>query len=140
MKHLFALLLLVLCMGVTPAFAATPTMPDTEQAPGGIKGYCSYFSGSIGNDYDCYLGIWNGEGFYNYNGGSIERNLKVTQLNAQTGKLVFKAYDKRGRYVGQFVGKITIINKRTGEERLTGVFTNTKGGKVNFDMYTYLDM
>lgn len=84
----------------------------------GGSGELHFYSDNPANStysYDCY-------------GNYLTRTLKLGSYDANTGKLILKSYELgTGKYLGQFVGTLR-------GSKYTGIFTNTKGGKVNFSL------
>lgn len=122
--------------GVTPAVAS------------GEAGYIlpadMYLRGRIGGDENCelYLEMRTNRGHYNFLG--MTRSAKVSSYNKATRQLIVKAYDARGTYIGQFVGKFkyenfVVYGIGRGSATYKGTFTNTKGGKVTFDLSDFWD-
>lgn len=102
-------------------------MEATNPVAGGI------FYGTIGGDSDCTLQMPFGTSAGYYSFLNYTRVIRFGSYNAKTRSLVINAYEERtGKYVGKFVGKLTV--DRMGIYHYKGVFTNTKGGKVNFDL------
>lgn len=63
---------------------------------------------------------------YDCNGVYATRSLRLSSYDSNSGKLILKSYDiNNGKYIGQLVGTYT-------GNTYTGIFTNYKGGKVNF--------
>lgn len=84
------------------------------------------FIGKIGEDNNCTLNINEGQGTYTVAVG--ERIITVDSYDYNTGKLTILAYFKaKGNALGRFEGVY-----KDGE--YSGVFTNTKGGQVNFNL------
>lgn len=88
-----------------------------------------YLTGSIGGANDG-LFVYNydtddGDVSFTANGVKNVRKLKLGSFDADSGRLVMKEYYANGTYVGDFDG-----TWRDGVYR--GVFTNTKGGRVDF--------
>ena len=88
-----------------------------------------YLTGSIGGANDG-LFVYNydtddGDVSFTVNGVKNVRKLKLGSFDADSGRLVMKEYYANGTYVGDFDG-----TWRDGVYR--GVFTNTKGGRVDF--------
>lgn len=85
--------------------------------------------GSIGgaNDAIFTLSGINNDGFTSFTVSGVrnERKLRFGSYDKQSGKLIIQEYFTNGQYVGDFVGTY-----KNGVYE--GVFTNTKGGKVNF--------
>lgn len=85
--------------------------------------YESYFLGLIGSKG--VLAIDNsGGGYctYNHNGTDLTRNIKVDSYDRLTGRLLIKAYDRQGNYVGLFDG--CAMNNNS----YVGIFTSKKEG------------
>ena len=129
MKRLLSLLFLVLCMGMTSVFATTPTVSETTQTPSSIKKLSVDLEGTIGGS-DGSISIYDGKGSFSVGYAGEYYNLKVTQFDARTGKLIFNAYYKNGKYFGRFVGKVI----KDPNNHVKGVLTTTKGRKINFDL------
>lgn len=84
------------------------------------------FRGRIGGDKKATLTLDDGEGDYTFI--NFKRNITVDTYSEATGHLVISAwYQSNGNYVGKFDGTY-----RNGVYK--GVFTNTKGGKVDFEL------
>lgn len=92
--------------------------------------YNTHFTGTIGSDGNMYIDD-SGGGAYTYytNGKGITRNIHVESLDKKTGRLIIKSYDKSGGYIGSFDGYT-----QNGYS-YSGVFTNTKGGSVRFELF-----
>jgi hypothetical protein len=91
------------------------------------NGMTGVYYGTIGDDHSAILTLNNGVGTYSYYNGNIVRYIEV-QSYTPSGKVVIYAYDRtNGAYVGRLDGVLT-------SGRIKGVFTNSKGAKVNFDM------
>lgn len=135
MKKLFFLFSMILATSV--AFAANlsgddaiPGVAETNAA-NPVAG--EIFFGTIGGDRNCTLQMPYGAsaGFYSFH--NYTRVTRFGSYNAKTRTLVINAYEERtGKYVGKFVGQLTTI--AWGLHRYKGVFTNYKGGKVNFNL------
>lgn len=111
------------------------------------RNFGGYMIGRIGGDDGAVLNLSeNGVGTYEFNG--YTRTVKWGSYNKATGTLILKAYDSRGRYIGHFEGRVTQSSYRlTHPEKMTivldkykGTFTNTKGGKVTFELEDYCDL
>ena len=89
--------------------------------------YNKYYSGSIGTAQGCMSVDNNGQGSYTYdcNGTDLTRNIIVESYDNQTGLLLIKSYDKSGKYIGMFEGRLR-------NDSYSGVFTNYKGNTVDF--------
>lgn len=99
-------------------------------APNPASGY--YFIGSIGSDNGASLTMPSGNSKGSYNFIQYTRDIKFTSYNPNTGALILSAYEQgTGKYIGKFVG--TLTRSKYGN-KYTGVFTNYKGGKVNFNL------
>ena len=68
-----------------------------------------------------------GEASFSLSGTKVVRKLKLGSYDVSTNKLVMKEYDLRDTYLGDFVG-----TWKNGTYK--GIFTNTKGGKVDFNL------
>lgn len=91
-----------------------------------------YFVGRIGGDNDAWLQMPYGNGYGQYKFINYVRNIRFGSWNSRTSTLIINAYEKgSGKYIGRFVGKITYNH---GYPEYKGVFTNYKGGKVNFSL------
>ena len=99
-------------------------------APNPASGY--YFIGSIGSDNGASLTMPSGNSKGSYNFIQYTRDIKFTSYNPNTGALILSAYEQgTGKYIGKFVGTLTRLKYGF---KYTGVFTNYKGGKVNFSL------
>lgn len=83
------------------------------------------FVGSIGGDKNVILTLNNGEGQVKLSSGV--RMIETDTYDANTGKLVLRSFFKNGSMVGHYDGTMN-------NGMYTGVFTNLKGGKVNFSL------
>lgn len=84
------------------------------------------FRGKIGGEKNCPLQIGKDGGYYVVASG--KKSLTFTDYDAKTTELTIDAFKPDGvKYIGRFVGKVT-------GKTYKGVFTNDKGGKVNFDL------
>lgn len=100
------------------------TIPTVQEFNPAREGYS--FIGTIGGDKDAVLTIAGGNGYYRISYG--QRSIIVDSYNKGTGKLVIKAYMKKGGpSIGMFDGTY-----KNGT--YSGVFKNVKGGKVNFNL------
>lgn len=134
MKRLFIIISMVVATSLTFAanggnegMTSVAEMEATNPVAGGI------FYGTIGGDSDCTLQMPLGTSAGYYSFLNYTRVVRFGSYNAKTRSLVINAYEERtGKYVGKFVGKLTV--DRMGIYHYKGVFTNTKGGKVNFDL------
>lgn len=89
------------------------------------KGGCS-FIGSIGGEEDCVLTLIDGEGYCALKIG--QRLVAVDSYDASTGEFIIREYMKSTKeYIGNFKGTLK-------DGTYSGVFENTKGGKVNFKL------
>lgn len=138
MKKLFVLFAVMLATSVAHAacFTNNEVTPgiDEVQAVNPVAG--SLFEGSIGGDNNCFLSMPYGSeaGYYTFL--NYSRDIRFGSYNAKTRTLVINAYEQgTGKYIGKFVGKLTSIGG--GFHRYKGVFTNYKGGKVNFNLEEY---
>lgn len=112
------------------AAEAKKEQAQQTMAPNPVSGY--YFYGSIGGDDGAYLTMPSGNSMGTYKFINYTRNIKFTSYNPNTGALIISAYEQgTGKYIGKFVG--TLIRSKYGN-KYTGVFTNYKGGKVNFNL------
>ncbi len=112
----------------------TESRKITYYAPGGssaadganpLKGEHT-FTGKIGGDDNALLSLTDGAGSYTVINAA--RSAKVDKFDAATGRLIVKAMElNTQKHIGAFDG--TFKNGR-----YKGVFTNTKGGKVDFDL------
>lgn len=138
MKKLLVLFAVMLATPVIHAacFTSNEVTPsvDEMQAVNPVPG--DIFVGSIGGDDSCFLMMPNGSetGYYTFL--NYTRDIRFGSYNTKTRTLVINAYEQgTGKYIGKFVGKLTSIG---GEfHRYKGVFTNYKGGKVNFNLEEY---
>ena len=131
-------MLMSLTMGM--AGATEPEKAAVYEVAGAgnpVEGY--YFIGTIGGDQQAYLsmpsgGMMNGEyKFINYT-----RKCKFGSYNPQTRTLTILAYENGSKkYIGKFVGKVSFDH--WGCPFYKGVFTNYKGGKVNFNLEAICD-
>ncbi len=136
MKKLFLLLLIlatteVVSAGTFTKLAMIPGVTDVQAANPAAGGM---FQGSIGGDDGCVLQMPDGAvpGYYTFL--NYSRITRFGSYNSKTHTLIINAYEERsGKYVGKFVGKLTEF--KLGYHHYKGVFTNTKGGKVNFDLW-----
>lgn len=74
---------------------------------------------------------WENTGIYTYSlsNGTVKRNIVLEKHEGD--KLLLKSFDKYGKYIGVFDGKIT----QEGNQILyTGIFTNYKGSSVKFKL------
>lgn len=114
------------------AQAAEAKKEQAQQAtaPNPASGY--YFIGSIGSDNGASLTMPSGNSKGSYNFIQYTRDIKFTSYNPNTGALILSAYEQgTGKYIGKFVGTLTRLKYGF---KYTGVFTNYKGGKVNFSL------
>ena len=95
--------------------------------------------------------IGDSEGFLSMNGlnetysydlpnGKVERRLEFVSYDKKTKRLILKAKDKKGKYIGQFSGiykseKYTEDGEQLQYDKYKGIFTNYKGVKIDFDLY-----
>ncbi len=105
------------------------------------KGIHIALTGQIGTS-EGWLNMDGTRGTYSYAipNGRIERQLTFVSYNKKTGRLVLKATDQRGRYIGQFDGIYsTETYYEDGQQLRTdtyqGTFTNNKGVKITFNLY-----
>lgn len=135
MKKLFILFAVIFATSVAHAVCfsnnvITPVV-DELQASNPVAG--ELFYGKIGGDSNCPLMMPYGSfaGYYTFL--DYTRDTRFGSYNAKTRTLVINAYEQgTGKYIGKFVGKLTSIG--WGLHRYKGVFTNYRGGKVNFDL------
>lgn len=98
--------------------------PATKAFNPKVGGYS--FSGTIGGDKNAILTFCDGSGHYVISYAT--RICEVESYDKATGKLIIRGYAKKGAPIlGRFNGTY-----KNGV--YTGVFTNTKGGKVNFNL------
>ena len=93
------------------------------------------FYGVIGGKDDCTLKMPNGslKGYYKYLG--MTRSLRFGSYDRSTKVLTLKAYQQsNGKYIGQFVGKLSNNKDWTGLYSYKGEFTNYNGYSVKFDL------
>ena len=84
------------------------------------------FRGKIGGEKNCPLQISKDGGYYVVASG--KKTLVFSDYDAKTTELTIDAFKPDGvKFIGRFVGKVT-------GKTYKGVFTNDKGGKVNFDL------
>lgn len=114
---------------------------QTALAQQSNKGIHIDLTGQIGNS-DGWLNMDGLNGSYSYSlpNGRVERRLEFVSFDKRTGRLVLKARDKQGKYVGQFNGIYkTQTYREEGQElrvdNYKGIFTNYKGVKIDFDLY-----
>ncbi|MBR5084178.1 MAG: serine/threonine protein kinase [Prevotella sp.] len=91
----------------------------------------AYFIGTIGEDHYATLampldGSSGGYTFVHFN-----REVTFDSYNPHNHSLVLRAYDSSGVFIGRFVGTLENINACL---RYKGVFTNTSGGQVKFNL------
>ncbi|MBR5656897.1 MAG: hypothetical protein IKW98_09505 [Prevotella sp.] len=129
-KNLFFCILMML-MCLSPQLA-------TAQSNKGVN---IALTGKIG-DSEGYLNMDGLNGSYSYKlpNGKVERRLEFVSYDKKTGRLVLKARDKQGKYVGQFNGiyksvKYTENGEQLQTDTYKGIFTNMKGVKIDFDLY-----
>ena len=104
---------------------------DEVQATNPAAGYL--FWGTIGGDDGCSLEMPYGNRAGSYTFLNYTRITRFGSYNPKTRSLVINAYEVgTGKYIGKFVGKLT--KDRDGFFQYRGVFTNYKGGKVNFNL------
>jgi len=97
----------------------------------------SFFLGTIGGDYGAYLSMPYGGGMGTYKFVDYTRNIQFTSYDPNTRSLILSAYEEgTGKYIGKFVGTLTRQGHGYGYK---GVFTNYKGGKVNFNLVEHND-
>lgn len=101
---------------------------EAERAQGNP---CSgdFYYGTIGGDNHCQVNMPSNYSIGYYTFTNYTRDLAFESYDPSTRTLILTAYEQgTGKYVGKFVGKYG----RDGNYK--GVFTNYKGGKVNFDL------
>lgn len=126
---LFCIIMMLFCL--------TPQMAMAQRS----KGVTIDLTGMIGNS-EGWLNMDGLNGSYNYKlpNGRVERKLEFVSYDKKTGRLILKARDKQGKYVGQFNGiyKSNIYTEEGQQLRVDtykGIFTNYKGVKIDFDLY-----
>lgn len=130
-KNLFiSILMMLMCL--------SPQMASAQQTGKGIN---IALTGKIG-DSEGFLSMDGLNGSYSYDlpNGKVERRLEFVSYNKKTGRLILKAKDKKGKYVGQFNGiykaqKYTEDGHQLRTDTYKGIFTNYKGVKIDFDLY-----
>ena len=105
------------------------------------KGVHMSLTGKIG-DSEGYLSMNGLNGTYSYDlpNGKVERRLEFVSYDKKTKRLILKAKDKKGKYIGQFSGiykseKYTEDGEQLQYDKYKGIFTNYKGVKIDFDLY-----
>ena len=95
--------------------------------------YNTYFTGTIGSTGNMTINS-QGSGSYSYinNGISLTRSIKIKSFDKASGHLIIEGYDNSGNYVGQFDGYTK------NNSLYSGVFTNYKGGTVEFRLEAQL--
>ena len=138
MKRLF-LSLVVLAMAPilsASSFTNEEMIAAASEVQAGNPVAGAMFEGSIGGDSFCFLMMPYGSDTGYYTFLNYSRVLRFGSYNAKTQTLVLNAYEEgTGKYIGKFVGKLTFRNRVF--HRYKGVFTNYKGGKVNFNLEEY---
>ncbi len=138
MKRLFLSLVVLAMTTMIPAASSTidETIADASEVQAGNPVDGAMFEGSIGGDHYCLLVMPYGSGTGYYTFLNYSRIIRFGSYNAKTKTLILNAYEEgTGKYIGKFVGKLTY---RTRDfHRYKGVFTNYKGGKVNFNLEEY---
>lgn len=126
---LFCIIMMLFCL--------TPQMAMAQRS----KGVTIDLTGMIGNS-EGWLNMDGLNGSYSYKlpNGRVERKLEFVSYDKKTGRLILKARDKQGKYVGQFNGiyKSNIYTEEGQQLRVDsykGIFTNYKGVKIDFDLY-----
>ena len=105
------------------------------------KGVHMSLTGKIG-DSEGFLSMNGLNGTYSYDlpNGKVERRLEFVSYDKKTKRLILKAKDKKGKYIGQFSGiykseKYTEDGEQLQYDKYKGIFTNYKGVKIDFDLY-----
>lgn len=132
---LFCILTMLICF--CPQMASAQQSVSSQNK----KGVNIALTGKIGTS-EAYLNMEGLNGSYSYDlpNGRVERRLEFVSYDKKTGRLILKAKDKKGKYIGQFSGiykseKYTEEGQRLEYDKYKGIFTNYKGVKVDFDLY-----
>lgn len=125
----FCILMMLVCLCPQEALAQSS------------KGVHVSLTGKIG-DSEGFLSMNGLNGTYSYDlpNGKVERRLEFVSYDKKTKRLILKAKDKKGKYIGQFSGiykseKYTEDGEQLQYDKYKGIFTNYKGVKIDFDLY-----
>ena len=95
-----------------------------------------FFVGTIGGDTSATLEMPMNGSTTKYTFAGLNRKVTFDSYNPDNHSLVLKAYDASGNFIGRFVGTLGNVGSC---HVYKGVFTNTSGGKVNFNLQQVCD-
>ena len=128
-NNYFTIAMMALFLMAPASLMARTTNPVPEPTENvQQRGVRFWMHGSIGGTEYAIMEMNGMTGSFEYAG--IKRKLKFSSYDRKTGKLILSEYDLKGKYIGQFVGTYQPL-----KGTYKGTFTNTKGGKTNFELW-----